>query len=126
MSEVSCSNCKGACCLRGAALRLTAPERDFLEEGGAHLLEVSPPPESDPIADLLGKFGSNVVLASGSSEPRGTYVLNSDCGYLEKDGDWPTCKVYDDERRPQVCKRFTVGSPACHEVRVLRGVDPEE
>lgn len=125
MSEVACSNCVAACCMANTAMRLTAEELAFMEKAGTAITEIEPPPNPEPvndsIADLL-KF-SGIVVVSHRPIPKGIYLLEEDCRYLETSGAFPQCRVYEDPDRPQVCQKFRVGSTACLEVRLLRDID---
>lgn len=119
---ISCNNCLAACC-KGypfLEMELTKEEHQFMVNGGneldarvtrIHSLPIKPAAEASP-------------PTSATIEQVGRYSLIGACAYLEDDGGWEYCSVYNDERRPAVCQNFEVGSATCLVLRSHVGLDP--
>lgn len=139
MSELSCQNCKAACCKGPETMELTIEEASFMLRGGNTLTTIAQPAdhvredvlypqgwqmdEDDPTNPILAV---PLVLKGFEFEPLaaglGRYTLWGTCKYLETTEDgWERCSVYD--QRPNVCIDFPMGGQKCHLMRVMAGVD---
>ena len=71
-------------------------------------------PEAAKLADTFTRE------ARYAEEERRTYMLESDCGYLDQAT--YACTAY--EERPQICRDFTEGGQACLVIREAMDVEP--
>ncbi|MBI1952124.1 YkgJ family cysteine cluster protein [Candidatus Saccharibacteria bacterium] len=102
--SISCEYCVGACCRAWSQLLLSDDEARFIEESGTRLMDLK----------LESKHShEEVVLAS--NDPRRLRTITTDCGYLKNS----RCTVFEDERRPEICRRFPVGSESCKKFREI-------
>jgi hypothetical protein len=134
MSELSCQDCKAACCKGPEFMELTESEATFLEAGGSQLLTVIAP--VDFVRDALDPQAVKVDQQTGEVTPVfrqgeqhrdlasgvGRYMLVGDCGYLRTDDQgWEYCGVH--AERPQACRDLELDGDNCHHMRSLHGID---
>ncbi|HET7827558.1 MAG TPA: YkgJ family cysteine cluster protein [Candidatus Saccharimonadales bacterium] len=136
--EVSCQNCRAACCKGRPALimQLSPAELEFMRASGNILQPIEEPVDYDredaryPIGiasvDNERRTIRWLFEAGRETEPlpsgMGRYALLGTCKYLETDeAGWERCSVYED--RPQVCRDFEEGSDKCLLLRKLEGLD---
>jgi len=120
--EIGCHNCVGACCRAGTLMQLTAPEAEFLSQGGTQFEVIVSPEEAK---EVLGYSGSDTRelerrrIAGDLPKDRGAFGLLSDCGYLAINSSDGTgkCTVYDDPKRPLACSEFQPDSAPCNVMR---------
>ncbi len=108
-SEVSCSKCPSACCRAGVVLKLSVEEARTLREAGTELEKLP---------------NGNRWLG------RKSYLLASTCGNLVIDPETgaTSCKIWDTEKYPRVCRDFPMGGYWCVVIqgwRIRRGEDTE-
>lgn len=134
MSEISCTNCIGACC-RNVIIELSRKEQKLIEKAGTHLVTIAKPKQRDR-EKVLYPYGSRIDEKTGNKVPLymrgheyaplaaglGRFMINGECGYLKTDDEgWQSCSIYDE--RPEACRNFEVGGHKCRLLRVLYGVD---
>lgn len=103
--SVSCESCLGSCC-HDKRLPLRQREVDFLEEAGT-------------VLSLVAEFEMPAYIEMDG----GMYRMVGDCGYLDRDTDFPTCRAHDDESRPNICQTFPAGNSACITFRAMDGIE---
>ena len=134
--EVSCQNCRAACC-KGVpflTMQLSPEELAFMKAGGNILQTIETPVDYDR-EDVLYPISANIDPARETiqwlckkgheTEPlpagMGRYAMVGACKYLEMDEDGvEICSVYSE--RPQVCHNFEMGSTACLQTREIQGI----
>lgn len=95
--EISCANCRAACCQKGTLVQLSDEEVQFMKETGTQLERIP--------------------------TKKSQYLLKTNCGYLKQEDGWFKCVAYNDVRRPKVCGEFQEGSFQCQMLRITNGVD---
>lgn len=115
-TNILCSGCAAACCQKNVVMPLTADEALYLEERGAVLEEVNIAQRS---------FGSRVVdrfIALRKADDHKLMKLTEDCGNLGVNPETgrQICEAYYDDRRPQACSDFKMGSYACGLLQLRR------
>ena len=123
--EGLCNNCNGACCRRGTILELSDAERDFLEVGGASIVNAGYKTKAEEEAELRKVLGDTIfdslsgIVTTALDNP--SYLLIEECPYLvETPAGKSVCSVYDDPRKPKVCGNFEPGNAACTQMREER------
>lgn len=121
---MDCTNCKGGCCCN-VLLPLSPEEIGFLEVAGTQLQNETPD-EIDELYEVMGeqtvygripvrgkRVGIDIFIDLGRKEK--AMLMDGECGYLEpvNEEGWRRCGMVDDERRPNVCNTFSVGSECC-------------
>lgn len=124
-AEVSCANCRAACCRSGSLLILSSSEHQ--RHRAAMKLKTMTKPRDYPQAAIVQAEG---VDASGRKYPiptrmnlprnHGLYLMEQDCAHI---GDDFGCEIYDAPHRPQSCASYEVGSEACLAARAAMGIE---
>lgn len=112
---------------------LTPEEADFLIQGGTRLEEVVKPRERrlfyrpQPGVSAHGEQldPDTDRVARSLKVGHGLQQLVTDCGYLAMSTQGSFCLVYEDPRRPAVCRDFSEGSFGCRSLsqRYLQNCD---
>lgn len=121
--EISCSNCRAACCRAGAALILDSSEYQIHRAAMGLRTVVKPARtaqkaviKSEGIDENGDKYPKRAVMDIPPGA--GFFVMTQDCGRLDSNY---SCTVY--EKRPRACANYEVGSVECIMARVAVGVD---
>jgi Fe-S-cluster containining protein len=131
--ETQCDSCGGCC--HDTQMPLTKDEWDFLKEGGSELITVLPVFDDHERAldvledifardpDLAHKPGAAAMRLAAlyADTGQGVAAVKGDCGYLDRTGETPMCTVYEDPRRPRVCRSFIPSSDNCNAFRARDG-----
>lgn len=117
ITEADCRSC-GACCVSAGS------GTDVLDYGYADLTDedvaqMSPRVRSQLMEIFLG--GETRHATRAKQLPSGAYA----CRYLRgTPGERCSCSIY--ATRPEICRRFRVGSPMCQDARRAAGLDLAE
>ncbi len=137
MTEVSCHNCRGACCKGNPLLvmQLSTAELELMKSNGNNFMTVAEPVDYDrekviyPAGiQINAKRRTFNWLAERDREYEplpaglGRYALVGECKNLATDENgWEYCSIYNE--RPSVCRDFEEGGQKCRLLRMLSGVD---
>jgi len=114
-AEISCENCVAACCKAPMTMWLTADEHKV--HGKAMDLQIIAKPRR--YEQRIQGSGPNAGFTRVPAG-LGVFELKSDCSNLDAHD---RCSAY--ATRPQCCRDFTVGSPACRAARRDAGLEVE-
>jgi hypothetical protein len=125
-----CATCKALCC-KDIDIALTAHEAVFMRAGNTDLEDIVLPEQVNDFceAEYL-EFGENALrktaLRLRQAYPKGThgaYRIKGRCGYAGNDDSGrEICTIHESLERPDVCKVFEEGGPACQAIRIQGGL----
>jgi Fe-S-cluster containining protein len=125
MPENLCMSCTGACCKGPLIMSLSKEDQAQMAAAGTEFITVAEPADHDrddvpyPIGHEFdsekGEITEVKYLEGNETEPlvagMGRYVMLGTCGNLTNILGREQCGIYD--RRPQTCREFQAGGPAC-------------
>jgi len=129
--EISCRNCKAACCKGPRSMQLTAEEAARLRKVGTNLWKADNASAAHEVKEI---YPLKIDLTRGivyldqvdESGPRAAdaarYILLGECGNLRTDpSGWQYCGAYD--QRPNDCVSLGVADTKCRVIRMFHDVD---
>lgn len=121
-------------------MELDANEADFMRSGGTQLQEILPATPGlvwrkryKEVRRIIlehaleDDFNSQVVefMAARLKPGQGLYKLQEDCAFLDTQGEFPMCTIYDNPNRPNICHDFKEDSFGCHDIRADAGLETQ-
>ena len=98
-----CRSCNAACCGPNINIEFSNEERDFLRSVGTLMVQITDHP--------MVKF---------AQPGHNFYLMQSKCAFVINEEGIQKCGIYNNPKRPAICRQFKAGGAICKEIKALR------